>query len=60
MNAPFVPAQLYLHASRRPRRLREPRRRKPKRRRFLGLSLRRWAAIAVGMVGWFVFLAAFH
>jgi len=60
MNAPFAPAQLYLHASRRPRRLREPRRRKPKRRRFLGLSLRRWSAIALGTMGWVLFLYAFH
>ncbi|HKT20127.1 MAG TPA: hypothetical protein VJR47_18885 [Stellaceae bacterium] len=60
MNAPFAPAQPYLRASRRTRRLREPKRRKPKRRRFLGVSLRRWAAIALGMTGWFIFLYAFH
>jgi len=60
MNAPFAPAQLYLRAPRRQRRLREPKRRKPKRRRFLGLSLRRWVVIALGMTGWFVFLYAFH
>jgi hypothetical protein len=60
MNAPFAAAHLYLRAPRRPRHLRVPRRRKPKRRRFLGLSVRRWAAIAMGMAGWCLFLYAFH
>lgn len=60
MNAPFAPAHLYWRATRRPRRLRDPKRRKPKRRRFLGVSLRRWVVIALGMSGWFFFLYALH